>query len=493
MESIREAMHTTVAKVGVWTTDLQAAYEVRKAHVKHFVEAWIKLRFHEQAEVLVDRIPSYVKQKLYDPDMPKFVERLLDRTIRKLWPDVKQEIMWEVSVMIDGNEDAYDEELDNTPGPCWVLAFLRYRLFPHDKGVWQCVRDPTYLVVNVLCVIPVYGIWAWMFLVIFCIIDKRDEYQLIYFILSFKGCQFFSWGIIKGLVGFLQYFGCVTFPNMSALATRGEQTPDPSRCMTDGPGMAEEHVILVASWLLPLTLVWICLLLLPGAKEKGRSKLKILKNEAPSNADIREDGQSDAGEQANTKSGGYLTGMVIFDLVIFILCVGMLIIIIATQPHTGTGSQMSKLYNAKDNDWQVKQTFYCCQFIYGLFSIVFVPFNFPLLQAVLTHAVPTAYDSKGRCCKFKGAKPPKSEQAEEIRQGSSLPLRTEDVEGFMSNLKTIMAGGAVSIDEMKMKVNDCAGGGKSNWRRQIEAAANMPDNPTPEQIPTEHHLVGQLR
>jgi len=187
----------------------------------------------------------------------------------------------------------------------------------------------------------------------------------VYFILYFKGCQFFSWGIIKGLVGFLQYFSCVTFPNLSEVAS-GKQEPDPSRCMTNGPGMKEEYFILVGSWLLPLVLVWICMLLLSGAEEKGRSKLKILDDEAATgraasrtnsvypSPSTDSKGEAKKQREANKKSGGYLQSLLIFDLVIFVLCVGMLCVVVATQPHVNTtGDQIQAVFNAQDDDWQV--------------------------------------------------------------------------------------------------------------------------------------------
>jgi len=66
---------------------------------------------------------------------------------------------------------------------------------------------------------------------------------------------------------------------------------------------------------------------------------------------------------------------------------------------------------------------------------------------VLTHTVPTAYDKQGRCCKFKGAEPPKPDE-EDVLRASSLLLSKEQVDGFMTNLKTVMAGGNVSMQDI---------------------------------------------
>eukprot|EP00425_Heterocapsa_triquetra_P030650 CAMPEP_0195123614 /NCGR_PEP_ID=MMETSP0448-20130528/129022_1 /TAXON_ID=66468 /ORGANISM="Heterocapsa triquestra, Strain CCMP 448" /LENGTH=119 /DNA_ID=CAMNT_0040161177 /DNA_START=37 /DNA_END=393 /DNA_ORIENTATION=- len=53
-------------------------------------------------------------------------------------------------------------------------------------------------------------------------------------------------------------------------------------------------------------------------------------------------------------------------------------------------------------DWPVKHAFYAVQVVYGFTSTPFFFFTLPLLQAVLTHTVPTAYDREGRCRKFTG-------------------------------------------------------------------------------------------
>jgi len=108
------------------------------------------------------------------------------------------------------------------------------------------------------------------------------------------------------------------------------------------------------------------MLLLPCAEEKGRSKLKILDDEAATeraasrtssvypSPSTDSKGEAKKQREANKKSGGYLQSMLIFDLVIFVLCVGMLCIIVANQPHVNTtGDQIQAVFNAQDDDWQV--------------------------------------------------------------------------------------------------------------------------------------------
>jgi len=428
--------------------------ENRKQQTKDYISAYLKIKLEEQIEALVDRLPGIIKNSLRDPYMPGCLQRNVYKAVDGIWPDVRQEILWELQVLLDADEDRYAQhkESTNKRKACQPWRFLRYRLFPNNKGFWQCMRDPVFVICFILAFIPTYGIYVYMFLVIFIVIDKRDEYQLISFILSFKGAQFFTWGVIKGFVGFTMYFFCVTFPSSLSFSPEdiaqilsGNVTSsssfDSNRCATAGPGLTDQYWVSILAWLLPLILCWFCLILLPYSEEKGRSKLKAFDHR-------------DIAEAYNKKqSGGYLRSMLVFDFFVFLCCVGLLLLIIATQPNTSSSdSKWTKVYYADSGDWQVKQTFFFCQFIYGLFSIVFVPFLLPGLASVLTHAAPTGYDEDGRCCKF--ALPEEPPPEEEVEKQPDMPgfFTADNSEGFLSNLKTVLQGGQVDIEGMRARV-----------------------------------------
>lgn len=91
-----------------------------------------------------------------------------------------------------------------------------------------------------------------------------------------------------------------------------------------------------------------------------------------------------------------------------------------------------------------------CQVIYGASSFVFVPFQLPFLANVLTHAPPTAYDDKGRCRKFKGIEPPKSDEQDNFK--AKLLKRSETaMDDVVTNIKTVAAGGTVDMDAMRRR------------------------------------------
>ena len=57
-------------------------------------------------------------------------------------------------------------------------------------------------------------------------IDKTDEYQMIFFITRFKSLGFFlSYGLIKLIIQYIQYYQCVVFG-----------TDDAAACGKSGPG-----------------------------------------------------------------------------------------------------------------------------------------------------------------------------------------------------------------------------------------------------------------
>jgi hypothetical protein len=79
--------------------------------------------------------------------------------------------------------------------------------------------------VRILQVIPFFAVGVFFFIVDFLLIDKSDEYQLIFFITRFKSIGFFlSYGLIKLIIQYIQYYRCVVFG-----------TDDSLTCATSGP------------------------------------------------------------------------------------------------------------------------------------------------------------------------------------------------------------------------------------------------------------------
>lgn len=61
----------------------------------------------------------------------------------------------------------------------------------------------------ILSVCP-YGIQSAFFTFQFLAMDKKDEYQLIYFIVNYKKMQCITQGIALGVYGYISFYSCVS-------------------------------------------------------------------------------------------------------------------------------------------------------------------------------------------------------------------------------------------------------------------------------------------
>lgn len=87
--------------------------------------------------------------------------------------------------------------------------------------------------------------------------------------------QFFTGGIISGLMGAIQYYLCVNFAAMSLKHNVSEA----HTCHEMGPGTAGEFLIEFVGFVMQIVLVWIAFLLLPYSEKKGEFKFQYLTEE----------------------------------------------------------------------------------------------------------------------------------------------------------------------------------------------------------------------
>eukprot|EP00931_Biecheleriopsis_adriatica_P062557 TRINITY_DN37726_c0_g1_i1.p1 TRINITY_DN37726_c0_g1~~TRINITY_DN37726_c0_g1_i1.p1 ORF type:complete len:488 (-),score=101.15 TRINITY_DN37726_c0_g1_i1:55-1518(-) len=365
--------------------------------LREYLEVFVKQKIHKATERVVDRLPRLTKYLLEDPQAPRCVNRGKDRAIDSFWPDIREEILWEVAVLLDA-EPVVEETLPE--GVDCFRAFWRYHLMAYDRSFWGNLRDPVFVIFNLLTVVPVYGVNPACYLFIFLIMDKTEEYQLISFILSFKGTQFISMGLLRAVTGYTMYMICVTAP-----AHESEHS-----CEDSGPGARGMMLAAGIGFLLQVALVWIAFALLRCAKEKGRSKLRgQLKEEAVA---------------VRAKPGAYISYFLYYDLVWFLIS-----LVIPAY----TAYSRSRAGKFRITDWVFTQSVFAAQVVYGLLSVPFFLFTLPGLQRVLTHAVPTGYDRRGRARGF--IRPPEMKREEPDR---NAPLVSEgDAESALQKMREI--------------------------------------------------------
>merc|ERR1712190_392587 len=98
--------------------------------------------------------------------------------------------------------------------------------------------------------------------------------------------------------------------------------------------------------------------------------------------------------------GGYIVYFLWYDLVAFIICLGIVGFTVSTRPKYAV------------DDWPVHHAVFGAKVLYGMLSMPFFLFTLPVLNRLLTHALPTAYDRNGACRK-PVTPPKKADQARE--------------------------------------------------------------------------------
>lgn len=321
----------------------------KQQEMKAAIVKFVKKKVEHAITKRLEEVPGLMKSSLADPDMPKFIARAQDRVIDELWKDVREEVLWEIALALDASNE--DSLVAATPD-CF-RAFWRYHLFPYDRTFWRSLKDPVFVITQLVGLVPVMGVAPLLFVFIFLIIDKSDEFQLIQFILRFKGMQFITLGLMRALVGYFTYYGC----------TIGSE--DNHDCENTGPGTGPEFLGTSFGLVICVFCVWIAFLMLPYSKEYGRQSIKgTVKIETTS------------------KPGGRIRPLLWWDLFAAFLCL-LIVAIMFVAGH--------------DEMWRLQANMYWTQILYGLMAFPFFVYTMPVLKHLMTHARYTAYDPQGRC------------------------------------------------------------------------------------------------
>lgn len=355
------------------------------------METWVKQKIYLVASRAIEKVPPVIKSSLEDEDMPRCVSRGKDRLVDATWPNVREEVLWELAVYLDGEPPSQEE--GEAAGVDCFRAFFRYHLFPFDKSLWGSFRDPVWIIFTLVSLVPVHGISPLSFLFIFFIIDKSDTFQLVQFILSFKGMQFITQGVIRSITGYFSFVACVTAPGNAS----------GHKCASSGPGVYGKLGIAgIIGYFFTCFLVWLAFALLRCSTEKGRSTLKGALAE-----------KAEHQQHTIRQKGGLILYFLWWDILLLLIVVGVCAWVISTRPHFAL------------DDWAFSQAIFAAQIVHGLLSAPFFFFMLPGLARVLTHALPTFYDRSGRCV------PPKPTAASEQYRKEAIaeprqPLVSED-------------------------------------------------------------------
>ena len=196
----------------------------------------------------------------------------------------------------------------------WVWRWARARFLhatqPADTTLYQNLREAGPLFLTLISLYPATSVPLFFVTLIF--INKTDEFQLVNFILKFKGAQFISAGIIPAAqTGMKLFFSC--FKNV---AVKGyDEFLPPEMCVAEAPGPKKAHLLILEPLRLVLLYVAAYLLYYKGGYG-GIEEIKALEAARTDAADGCLDGVVDKkvlkekGKEARGSSKGQFRSLV---------------------------------------------------------------------------------------------------------------------------------------------------------------------------------------
>ncbi|KAL4439601.1 hypothetical protein ABPG74_004003 [Tetrahymena malaccensis] len=392
---------------------------------KNSISSYIKKKIETKImQFLRDQKPK-VQDKIRDKAMPKCVQNFMDDIVEENWPILEEEVQYQLRIRTDVPfVEVKKPDVSCFCWPCWkIRSLFQYSLMPYDKSLGQKLRNPIFILGFLAMLCPIYGISSFYFILLFLIIDKSDEYQLINFILEFKRLQFFSIGVIGGTIGFYMYFKCVEENTHLSLSIQ-------QNCYQYGPSMLIHPRIDLIAFGINILLVWITLIFLPFSEQKGKLRFKNAEIEEQKETERKEKERQkrlkkreklqkkieteleklekegkvakfedlaekykmkqfdDLDEEAKKQQGccsfqrgGGMKCLIIWDILAF----GLAFLFFYN------GFRLENKQSFED----AKGHIYFTKWIYAMLSFPFLLFSVPLVSSLLSRARPTAYDMYG--------------------------------------------------------------------------------------------------
>mmetsp|Transcript_63397 Transcript_63397/g.163120 ORF Transcript_63397/g.163120 Transcript_63397/m.163120 type:complete len:453 (-) Transcript_63397:87-1445(-) len=407
---LREAINEKREKV-----DLQAlrdaGYGVRKDASDRYAKvklngqgALFDLSVPVRARVLVGLRESIKSVAVADPDMCECVRSRVEGLVDLFWDDLTVYIdntMRDSRAAAMGHAVTDVEELakrgeDDAPTMCsprWWRAKILYHYLPFDISIFGQVKDPWFWILTVISLIPLYGIRVAFFsliLVLMLLGMPADEYQLVGYIIGFKGTQFISSGVVQAIGAAVRYYLCV-HPG-------GEHT-----CDTTGPGANQDMLSGVIDFVGSCILVWVAFLCLPcSERSAGMRELEV----DTEGQDVESPGCCSCCQGYDREKGGRLRGLLGYDMFCFLLsCLLALGLMYVDVTHARPGGPPYREASFSDvledvDTWTGHAAIYWARILYSFLSFPFIIFLIPGVNGILTHTSPTGYNEYGYCLPF---------------------------------------------------------------------------------------------
>ncbi|CAK0911082.1 unnamed protein product [Prorocentrum cordatum] len=275
-----------------------------------------------------------------------------------------------------------------------VRAFILYHFLPHDKSIFGKLKDPVYLCMLLLTLLPFALVRVAFYSVVLAMIvfpRPPDEFQLVNFILLFKGSQFLNAGLITMGKGSMKYFICFSLHP-------GHMTT----CIVErGPGASDSLVNALIDYVGSCVLVWIAFRQLPHSEKHARSKYLAREQDGPhsdKHAKAKTPQESNAGEGFGSGKGGQLGRLLWYDVRCFALSLAVLAVVAVVTWRLEYEQQDFLHWVLRSAHF--REDLFWCKVLYGILSLPFLPFSVSFLLKVLTHCEYTGYNEHGGCVAF---------------------------------------------------------------------------------------------
>mmetsp|Transcript_52078 Transcript_52078/g.100688 ORF Transcript_52078/g.100688 Transcript_52078/m.100688 type:complete len:668 (-) Transcript_52078:41-2044(-) len=358
---------------------------------------------------LLEGIKEFVvSSALRDPDMWTCLRPTIKSATASLLDDIILEIQSniEVAVIDRRGTDDIDAASRSAKGPCFktqrsgflATRFLRWRAWilfhylPYNRTIFGKLKDPIYITMVAFTMMPLFGVRFFFFsgiLIMLLIPGPADEYQLVNFILHFKGTMFFTTGVLMALLGAMQYFCCYLF-----------HINDVKGCIAArGPGANEWFWTLVVDYFGSISLVWIAWLVLPRSRKFPAQSERLRGNQ-------QTEEQMSAYcccLKGHLSRGGRLGGLLHYDVVCFVIsfCAMAPMYVMAEKQEVHVAREGDQAQAVLAEQWlRAKAVVYWCQVVYALFSLPFALFIIPVFSWLLTHSTFTGFNENGACVEF---------------------------------------------------------------------------------------------
>jgi hypothetical protein len=347
-----------------------------------------------RARMLFGIRESIKNMAVADPDMWMCCSRRIQDGIDLFWDDLTVYIetlesdskdAMRKKTIADVDELATLGDKPTCLSPAWFRAQILYHYLPFDLSIFGQFKDIWFWVFTLLSVLTMYGIRVAFFSVLLVLLlfqCPADEYQMVQYILAFKGTQFISSGVCMAIFAAVKYYLCI-HPG-------GTHT-----CDTDGPGVSVDIISSAIDFFGCCILVWIAFLLLPtcqrsaGMREIGdEPKPGLIKRCLCCSCD--------------SQKGGRLVGLVGYDLSCFLASCALLCLL-GYYDFVRKGEEVelnSKEIAREVGSWEFKTAIFWARVFYSLLAFPFTIYMIPGLNSILTHTSPTGYNRQGLCVPY---------------------------------------------------------------------------------------------